>query len=133
MANSAVFQILEDGSKFTVVKGDISLDSSNLANTVVVDPAVQYVDPIGNATTQYRIDHITFSIQAPLALDFLWDATTPVSIVRVAATGQYPMFDDMQPLQNNAGAGKTGKILVASFGWTAGTLVASFVMRLVKQ
>ncbi len=134
MANTFVVQVLEDGGKYTDIKVDWNIDTSNFANTVLIDPATQYIDPVGNPTTQYRIDQIDFVVQDTLSIDLLWDATTPVSIVRLIGRGRYPMVDYHQPLQNNAGAGKTGKILFSSLGWVASAvLVASAIMKLVKQ
>jgi hypothetical protein len=36
-------------------------------------------------------------------------------------------------LQNNAGAGKTGKILYDTSGWTSGVLTFSLVIQCIKQ
>ncbi len=133
MANVTAVQILEDGSRNTIAKVDMTLDTSDLANTVVIDPAVQYQDKLWKAT-KYRIDRIDFVVEDGLAVDLLWDATTPVSIVRLIGRGKYPVGEMYGGLQNNAGAGVTGKILMATQGWTTGAILhGSFILQGVKQ
>src|SRR5208282_5732460 len=129
MANTVVTQILADGGKYTDLKVDMNIDTSNLAYQVFLNPAVQYIDPVGNPTTQYRIDQIDFAIQDGVAIDLFWDATVPVSIVRLVGRGRWPAVDYHQPLQNNSGSGKTGSIGLSSTGWTAGVIVGSFMMK----
>ena len=133
MANSSSAQILEDGTRQTVVKFDFVLDTSDLASTTVVDPAAQYIDPI-NPTTQYRIDRLEWSISDPIVLRLLWAASTPVRVVELAGRGFFWFGQSYGGLQNNAGAGKTGVISALTTGYVASSLVAgSVILRCVKQ
>ena len=132
MANSAVSQILEDGARQTVVNFQGVIDTSDLASTVVVDPAVQFIDPI-NPTTQYRVDRIEFSIQDPIVVRLWWDASTPVKMVELAGRGFFWLGRIYGGLQNNAGAGKTGKITATTVGYTSGALSFTVILRCVKQ
>ena len=128
MANVVSTQVLQDGERNTTVKITGVLDTSNVSSTVVIDPATFSPVP-----TQFRIDHLDYSISDPLEVRLLWDATTPVDILPIAGRGRMS-FWSFGGLQNNAGTGKTGKILLETTGYTTGsTLVFSVVLELVKQ
>lgn len=127
MANQLNTQILVDGARNTVVKITGVLDTSNVSSTTVIDPASFTPTP-----TQFRIDHIDYSISDPLEVRLLWDASTPVDILPLAGRGRMS-FWNFGGLQDNGGTGKTGKILLETNGYSSGTLVFSVVLELVKQ
>ena len=127
MANVVSTQVLQDGARNTTVKITGVLDTSNVSSTVIVDPANFFPTP-----TQFRIDHLDYSISDPLEVRLLWDATTPVDILPIAGRGKMS-FWSFGGLQNNGGAGATGKILLETTGYTSGILVFSVVLELVKQ
>ena len=126
MANQLLTQTLVDGARNAVVKITGVLDTSDVSTTVVVDPANFIPTP-----TTFRIDHIDYSISDPLEVRLLWDATTDVDILPLAGRGRMS-FWNFGGLQNNAGAGNTGKINLETNGYTSGTLVFSVVLELVK-
>jgi hypothetical protein len=132
MANATTLQILEDGARQTVVKFDGVLDTSDLASMTVLDPTAQFIDPI-NPTTQYRIDNLEWSISDPIVIRLSWDATSPVKIVEMAGRGGFLIGEVYGGFQNNAGAGKTGKITALSTGYSAGTVAFTILIRAVKQ
>lgn len=127
MANALTTQILEDGHRNAIVKVVGVLDTSNLAATDIVDPA--NFSPL---PTQFRINRLQYDVTSQLEVQILWDATADV----VAATlAQYGEFDarDFGGLQNNAGAGKTGKIQALTTGWASGTQTFTIILTLAKQ
>ena len=137
MANSTSIQILEDGAARTVVKFEGVLDTSDLSSTVVVDPAAQAsVDPTGSnylKATKYRIDKIIHNIEDGISVNFFWDATTPVRIEELTGRGKGD-YRDFGGLQNNAGAGVTGKITATTQGWSASAVLSfSVILYLTKQ
>ena len=137
MANSVTIQILNDGPARTVLKFEGVLDTSDLASTTVIDPAVQAsVDPMGSnylKASQYRIDKILHNIEDSLSVNLFWDATTPVRIEELTGRGKAE-YRDFGGLQNNSGAGKTGKITATTQGWAAsGVLSFSVILYLTKQ
>lgn len=132
MANSFTTQILEEGPRNAVVKLTGVLDTSNLASTVAVDPANFNMSGTGQTPTQFRIDEIEYSISDQLEVQLLWDATAPVVIVAMAGREDIGS-KKYGGLQNNAGAGKTGKISVQTTGWASGIQIFTIVLRLVKQ
>jgi len=127
MANVISYQTLIDGARNTVLKITGVLDTSNMAETSVIDLSTLVPIP-----TQLRIDHIDYSVSDQLELRLRWDATSPVDIMPLAGRGRMS-FWNFGGLQNNAGAGKTGRILLSTVGYTSGTQVFSLILEMVKQ
>jgi hypothetical protein len=132
MANSYTTQIFEDGGQNTVVKVDFVLDTSDLSSQTVLDPAAQYIDPV-TPTTQYRIDQMDWQISDPIVLRLLWDATTPKRIEELSGRGHLSIGDLYGGLQNDAGAGKNGKITCLTTGYTSGTVAGTLILHGTKQ
>ena len=127
MANSFLKQTILDGNRNTVIKLTGVLDTSDLGQTIAVD--LSTLSPLPAAVC---IEHIDYSISDQLEVQLLWDATTPVVILPVAGRGRMSYWN-FGGLQNNAGAGKTGNILIKTTGWASGTQVFSIVLELAKQ
>jgi hypothetical protein len=111
-------QILVDGPRNTVSKttGDFTSGGGLPANSTVLDPALLTSMNPGMSgsfpATLLRVDHIDYSIADGIVVQLLWDATTPVPICELYGRGKLEaaMWGGYQ---NNAGAGVTGKILIA--------------------
>lgn len=133
MANSTSIQLLEDGPRNVIVKFEGVLDTSDLASTTVLDPStLSQIDYATNLNcTKLRIDNIIFEVEDALSVNLFWDATTPVRIGEFVGRGNAKYFK-MAPLQNNAGAGVTGKITATTQGW-AGVLSFILYIHCVKQ
>ena len=134
MANSVSTQILLDGPRNTVVKFEGVLDTSDLASTVIVDPATLVgIDNTGNRkAAKFRIDDIQFNVEDGLSLNLFWDATTPVRVEELTGRG-HMKYHTFGGLVSNAGAGVTGKITATTQGWVAAQILSfSLVMKLVK-
>jgi hypothetical protein len=127
MANSFLKQTLVDGARNAVIKLTGVLDTSDLGQTTAVD--LTTLSPV--PSTVY-IDHLDYSISDQLEVQLLWDATSPLVILPIAGRGRMS-YGNFGGLQNNAGAGKTGNILIKTTGWASGTQVFSIVLELVKQ
>lgn len=136
MANVTDIQILEDGDRNVVAKVTGKLDTSNLSLTTLLDPATlasvnaSTMNPQKASTL--AIETVTFDIQDGLIIRLWWDADTDVPIWyfsgRDKMNMEYTTF-----LQNNAGTGKTGKILFDTDGYTTGTLYFSLTIQCIKQ
>jgi hypothetical protein len=130
MANQINTQILVDGARNAVIKITGVLDTSNVSSQVIVDPANFTPKP-----TAFRIDHLDYSISDPLEVRLQWDATTPIDILPIAGRGRMS-FWNFGGLQDNGGAGVTGKINLLTSGYdvSLGTtpLVFSVVLEMVK-
>lgn len=135
MANAFTTQILVDGPRNAIVKLTGILDTSNLSSTTAIDlSTLAPIVPGTNVTkpTAVSIHHIDYSISDQLEVQLAWDATTPVVIMPLAGRGRL-QFKDFGGLQNNAGAGKTGNIMILTTGWASGIQVFSIVLEMVKQ
>ena len=132
MANSLTTQILAEGPRNVIVKVTGVLDTSDQASTAVVTMSALNQGGTSYAPTLVRIDHIDYSIQDQLEVQLFWDATTPVEIMPVAGRGRMS-FWNFGGLQNNAGAGVTGNILLKTTGYSSGTQVFTVILELVKQ
>ena len=136
MANVTSIQILEDGDRNVVVKLIGKLDTSNVSLTTLLDPAtlaaVNASSMNPQQATSLAIETVTFDIQDGLVVALYWDADTDVPIWYFSGRDKMNMeFTNF--LQNNAGTGKTGKILYDTSGWTSGVLTYSLVVQCVKQ
>lgn len=136
MANAIAVQVLQDGPKNTVVKVTGILDTANATLTTLLDPALQSSIipdwPGQPLPLSYAIKAVDYNVQTPLIARLWWDATTDVLID--VYTWRYSVdYTPYGMLQNNSGAGKTGKILIDTLGYTSGTLEFSLVLWAVKQ
>ena len=135
MTNSVTTQILTDGPRNVTVKCEGVLDSSDLANTTVLDPAVLFgIDNTGLVKALHlQIKEIMFNIEDLLEVRLFWDATTPKRIEALTGRGTFN-YDRVGRLTDNSGPGSTGKILVATEGWSTGKILSfAFTMECVKQ
>ena len=132
MANSLSIQILEEGPRNAVVKLVGVLDTSNQSAVLAIDLSTLNQGGLGPTPTAVRIDMVDYSISDQLSVQFLWDATTDV--VALALVGREDMnFKGFGGVNNNAGAGKNGNILITTTGYTSGTQVYTIVLQMVKQ
>jgi hypothetical protein len=136
MANVTSIQILEDGDRNVVAKLVGKLDTSNVSLSTLLDPATlasvnaSTMNPQKASTL--AIETVTFDIQDGLVLGLYWDADVDVPIWYFSGRDKMNMeFTGF--LQNNAGTGKTGKILYNTDGWTSGTLYFTMVVQCIKQ
>jgi hypothetical protein len=134
MANEFNIQVIQDGPRNLVLKATGVLDTSDLAQQVLIDPALtQGIDNTGKLkANSLRIQRIVYAVEDGLAVNLWWDATTPVRIDDLVKAGHME-YREFSGLTNNGGVGKTGKILIATQGWAAGQILSfSVVMHLLK-
>lgn len=128
-------QILQDGPRNVIVKFEGVLDTSDLASTVVIDPAaLSPMDaPNNRLASKLAIKKITYNVEDTLSVNLFWDATTPVRIEEIVGRGKMDFYKS-QPLQNNGGAGVTGKITATTQGWTTAAILSfSLIIEMIKQ
>lgn len=140
MANFAIAtQILVDGPRNVVSKttGDVAVGALP-TNVTVLDPAalsdMMPGMPGSQLATLLRIDEIEYSITDGIILQLTWDATTDIAIAELYGRGKICM-KDVGGIQNNAGAGNTGIILLSAIasGAASPTQVSFFfTLRCVK-
>lgn len=136
MANITSIQILEDGDRNVIAKLIGKLDTSNVSLATLLDPATLTSINTSGLNSQkastLAIESVTFDIEDGLVLRLWWDATTDEPIWYFSGRDKMNMeFTGF--LQNNAGAGKTGKILYDTDGYTSGTKYFSMTIQCIKQ
>lgn len=128
MANTITTQILLDGPRNLVFRVNGYLDTSNIAQTVLVDPSTLNYPP-----GRLSLDGVEFIVQDGLEVNLLWDATAPVQFDTLIGRGKREKMRQFGGIWNNAGAGVTGKILYSTTGWTAGVLNFDIILRCIKR
>lgn len=134
MANSVNIQTILDGCRNTVVKVEGILDTSDLALTTLIDPALcNGMDNTGLLkAAHFRIETIQYNVEDGLEVRLAWDATTDVRIDELTGRGKNE-FHRFGGLTDNSGAGSTGKILISTEGWSTGKILSfTLVLELVK-
>jgi hypothetical protein len=136
MANSVQIQTLVDSERNLVVKLVGLLDTSNVSLATLIDPAlVAAVNASGlnsQQPTKVAIKKVTYDVEDGLAVNLYWDATADVPIWRFVGRG-FVMGEHIGFLQNNAGAGVTGKVLYDTDGYSSGSLSFSLLIECIKQ
>lgn len=117
MANTITKQTIVDGSKWLIVKIHIEGDGSGEeTNTVLID-ASTYSPAFTNCSLVNLHANLT-----GFTCDLIWDATANVPITNVPdyevhwGEGEHGGLFSNAGIPNNAGAGKTGDILISTVG-----------------
>jgi hypothetical protein len=134
MANEFNIQVIQDGTRNLVLKATGVLDTSDLAQQVLIDPALtQGIDNTGKLKAgSFRVQRIIYVVEDGLVANLWWDAATPMRIDDLVKAGHME-YREFGGLPNNAGVGKTGKILIGTQGWATGQILSfSLVMHLLK-
>lgn len=131
MSNAITVQITNDGPQNVTALITGSLDTFPLGATVLLDPVL--LSATQPPTTQLRIDTIDYILQDGLTISLQWDATTPVPVLDLYGRGNWSIGRSESGLNNNAGVGKTGKIIAVSNTPTAGTYTFSIQLWCKKQ
>lgn len=134
MANVVNLQVLENGPKWYIVKGVGILDTSDFAIADLIDTTAAAFNAGFNTPGQtpytVRVKEIEYAIEDGLAINLFWDATADVLMASLTGRGEL-CFDPA--MENNAGAGKTGKVQYSSSGWSAsGVMSYNFVFKSIK-
>lgn len=135
MANEFTIQTIQDGPRNAVIKISGVLDTSDLAQQVLIDPALLAgIDNTGlQKAAKLRLERVIWNCEPPLAVNMWWDATVPVRIEDLTGQG-HKEFRSFGGLTNNAGAGVTGKVLIGSQGWTLGAILSfTATLEFIKQ
>lgn len=112
MANIITTQIIKDDIHESIIKVNILGDASGEeANTIIYD-ASAYNWP----TTENNLQYIEYDLHG-FGASLLWDATVNVPMLSLVENCQAEVdFRKTGGIPNNAGAGKTGDILLTTLG-----------------
>lgn len=125
MANSVNTQVLENGVRNYVIRAYGILDTADIGSTTLIDTTAAAfqtgnLNYSGNPYT-VKVAEVEFAIEDGLSVNFFWDATTPKLIGSYVGRGEQ---NYCPPAENNAGAGKTGKVLYLTTGWSASAVLS---------
>ena len=124
MANTISTQVLVDGLKNLVLKVNIVGDGSgDESGTLLIDASAYNADQLTLMHLHGLLNNFT--------ADLLWDATADVRILHVPDYDVDKNFKHFGGLTNNAGAGKTGDILLSTTGLGNGE-VGTLILELQK-
>lgn len=135
MANSVNIQTILDGPRNCVVKVEGILDTSDLSPQTLVDPALLTgMDNTGTVKAlDLQVGRVQYNVEDLLEVRLSWDATTATRLAEFTGRGT-EKYERFGRLTNNSGAGRTGKILIATEGWSAGKVLSfTLIIELVKQ
>jgi hypothetical protein len=127
--------VVNQAAKATNVAAAITITGTT-GDVVLLDPALlSAVDDNRTKATKLRIDKINpWDVEDLLSVNLFWNATTPVLIWHLVGRGKMEPDRKFGGLQNNAGAGVDGKILLATQGWSGGAVLSfSFILECTKQ
>jgi hypothetical protein len=131
MSNVTSVQITNDGPQNVTVAFTGSLDTFPAGPITILDPAL--LSQTQPPTTQLRVDTIDYVLQDGLVISLQWDATTDVPFLDLYGRGNISTGKTESGFNNNAGAGKTGKILALTNTPAAGTYTFTIVLWCKKQ
>lgn len=115
MVNTITKQTINDGPRNLVVKYNLKSDGTEETVANVID-ASSY-DP---AFVESSIMKLEYSMTGNFHGKLIWDATTNVDMIALSPDGHPKLnYWDIGGLPNNAGAGKTGDILLETVGIAA--------------
>lgn len=102
---------------------------------VLLDPAqLSAVANSGQLASKLRIDKVVYDVEDLLAVNLFWEATTNVRIWQLVGRGKIEADKKWGGIQNNAGTGVTGKIVLTTQGWSTSALLSfSMIIECTKQ
>jgi hypothetical protein len=127
MANSVTTQVLQDGPRFVSVLLTGILDTSNEAKNTKI--TLSTLDPL---PADLSLEEIEYSISGSLKVILYWGATSDVPFMILFDCGEF-CAEEFGLIPNNAGAGKTGDVKLATVGWSAGTETYTILARFRKK
>lgn len=121
MPVTATSQTLFDGERVAIMKFYMTTtDTTGETNVVKVTPSALRASAAGGACDAVSILKAT-ALTHGLEVQISWDATTPEIVETIPQNSQYTQdFSAIGGLTNNAGAGKTGRILFSTLDQSAG-------------
>lgn len=119
----ATIQTIEDGYRNLIIK----VDGTDVETNAVIVTASTLNPPC----TEVSLLRLTYNLQPNANMGLLWDATTPVVAWNFSGSNDCHVdFECSSGIPNNAGAGKTGNVLLN--GGTAATPYSLYIEFLKK-
>jgi len=134
MADTLTTQIIQDGGRTAIIRGNVAVGNTDVVTSVLVDVSSLSNDPItGQACIAATVQAATYASKGG-AVTLAFDATTDVPIFTLPAdwTEQYDFTDFGIPNPGTFGtAGNTGDIVATTISPAAGDSY-SFILTVSK-
>lgn len=134
MANTITKQVLVDNAEVAIVHIFISGEGSGTdeTNTTIIDSTDSSTYTGGTWTTG-RIVEVSGVLSGFDAV-LLWDATTKIPVIKLNNDNAFHFcYEEYGGIKNNAGTGKTGKILLTTNGLSAATDKGHITIKIRKN
>jgi hypothetical protein len=132
MADAVATQILFEGDREVIMKFTDLSDGTGETKVAKVDPSTLAKSYAGKACTGVTITKI-YAMTHGMEVAMYWNATTDVVIAVIPQNTNYVSdYECFGGLWNNAGAGKTGKILFSTLDASAGDAY-TIILEMVKS
>lgn len=100
-------QVIESGERNHVIH---VIGEADVVGGTIVDVSALAANSKGEAVTSVRLDRIQYDTDATIKLD--WDANADVTFMVVPVGQDTKCYKDIGGINNNAGAGVTGDVLI---------------------
>ena len=118
MADLVASTVMQDGARTAVLRFTNVSDGSGESAVVKVDASALAAMTNGEKSTNIKIMKCWWSVSG-MDVDLLWNADANVHAITLTSDGAgFLDFSSFGGLQNNAGAGKDGDILLTTRGHT---------------
>ena len=135
MADTLTTQIIQDGGRTAIIRGNVAVGNTDVATSVIVDVSSLAPDPVtGQACISATVQAVTYA-STGVAVILAFDATTDINIFTLPAdwTEQYDFTDFGIPNPGIFGtAGNTGDIVATTISPAAGDAY-SFIVTVTKS
>lgn len=133
MANIVTAQVITDGPRATFVKILGIIDTSNVTNALVIDPAqLSGMDNTGLVKAKhFRVQEITYMVSGAMSVNLYWNALVPVPMVCISGSNTAD-YEEFGGLTDTSGTDSDGKITLSTTGWV-GVQTFTIVLELYKQ
>jgi hypothetical protein len=129
---SATSITVNQAAKATNVAAAVTI-TGTAGSVVIADPALVQPTPYWPCTN-FILDRVTYMIEPALEVRLDWEATANQRLLNFLGSGHTPDYKRFGGLPNNSGAGKTGKLLLSTQGWTASAILSfTLTLELKKQ
>ena len=133
MADAVTSQTIQDGGRHVVMSFTNVSDGTGEAAVKKVDVSALGSDPVsGSACSTVAIESVRFSTVG-MSVKLLWDADTDVLALHLPADYADTLdMSEFSGLNNNAGTGVTGDIMLTTVGHSSGDAY-TVVLKMVKH
>lgn len=127
MANTVTTTTLRDTERGVTLLTNVSLDTSNLSDSVIADVSAMVPVPV-----TLCLKEVHYWLPSGITARLEWDATTDAALLNLVGDG-YACFDDFGGIKDSRASGYTGDVLLTTLGYSSGTVAFTLLTEWIKQ